>query len=185
MFLFGLILLNEGLFFLLHDKTSSMFMLLRYLLPYMTGYGVVVLASFIANRLSNTALLLYGMGYLTVFFIALYLSGFPRLDTAKYPPRLLYGSYGIAISCFVLFICRIYKDGRDSVGNGLITWISRNSLLIYFYHAILVSSFDYKLIRLPVNKWYFKLVFICSVSSLLVWMHLIVKEKLYSIFMKG
>ena len=90
---------------------------------------------------------------------------FQLVQISKYPPRLYYLSFGIAVSYFLLMICegntfKIYQ-------NPVITYISKHSMWIYLWHILVLSL--YRFASLP-EKWYIKLVVVYSCSIAIVFL---------------
>lgn len=183
----GMVVAQEALVLLIGDRTGIGWMLVKHLIAYMLGYGIIMLAGMLAYQAKNKHLILAGGGILGIFLSGFCISGYPELAAYKYPPRLLYTSYGLGISLIVLYVCRILscstmvkanivKQGKLRCIRRLVTWVSKNSLTIYYAHIFVVSAKGFGLYRLPADNWITRLVFVCVISSILAWGYLKAKS---------
>ncbi len=92
-------------------------------------------------------------------------SGAPQqVQTAKYPPRLYYLSYGIGCSAVLLMLCgsrplRLYSAG-------IIRFISSHSLWIYLWQILMLGIYDRS--GLP-SAWYLKFLTVSAGAVLVTW----------------
>jgi peptidoglycan/LPS O-acetylase OafA/YrhL len=92
--------------------------------------------------------------------------GNPQLvQIAKYPPRLYYLGYGVAVSFLLLLICENWD--LKIYGNAVIRFVSKNSMWIYLWHILVLTAYGF--LKLP-KVWYVKLpiVYIGAVSVVLL-----------------
>lgn len=102
--------------------------------------------------------------------------GAPQLvSISKYPPRLYYLAYGVAISFFLLIICE--NSSLKIYDNVFISFISRNSLWIYLWHVLTLQVYNF--LHLP-EIWFVKL-FVVYISSIII---VVIVNKLIDILEK-
>lgn len=91
--------------------------------------------------------------------------GAPQLfSAAKYPPRLYYLSFGVAVSFLLLIIFEKYT--LKVYNNICVRFISKNSLWIYLWHIFTLSI--YKYLKLP-EIWYLKLLVVYVSAIGIAW----------------
>lgn len=114
--------------------------------------------------------------------------GTPQLvRISKYPPRLYYLAFGVAVSLLLLIVSE--KRSLKIYDNACICFISKNSLWIYLWHILTLQAYDY--LQLP-KIWFVKLVvvYISAIGIVLVvnkLVDVIEKKKKYRIlkYLKG
>ncbi len=137
------------------------------------GYGLTALAGMYVYFLKKAEYLLASAGVFAVIFaLCCYFNCSLQIQNYKYPPQMMYISYGL-MWCSVIF----YLIRRESLWgkyrSAAIVWFSKNSLWIYFYHALLLTlmkgySFGQRYLSL---NWAVKYLLIVAASVLLCQVH--------------
>lgn len=95
---------------------------------------------------------------------------FVPTQTAKYPPRIYFLSYGIMCSLLLLLICEKYRESKF-FENVLFRFVSNHSMWIYLWHIFVLFVFEYKEMHLA---WIPKVVAILSCSVMIVFVQNII-----------
>ncbi len=102
------------------------------------GYGIVYFLGIRFAKLNFKNRLIYCFIFLILFVLSCIFIGFDTIQTSKYPPAILYLSYGLLISGILYsslsFIGKSHK---------ILIWLSNNSLGIYFNHIFMISLIDF------------------------------------------
>ena len=103
--------------------------------------------------------------------------GFQHPSIAKYPPRIFFLSYSIAVSFLLLMLC----EGRD---NRLfrfrpVHFISSHSLWIYLWHIFFLMLYNK---MAPFDNWIVRYVFVLILSVTTVWLQNLLFDKLETVF---
>lgn len=138
--------------------------------------GWIICAFAFSKILSNKKKAYYLLAVLAVFIICAIYYGWSNVDMYKYPPRLYYISYGLAVSLLLTLFFNIKSKGT-TISEIIckkfkpIQWMSKNSLWIYYWHMLYLSLFKFVIAKVAVlNKWFvlYALVLIFSIITTLV-----------------
>ena len=89
---------------------------------------------------------------------------FQLVDIVKYPPRLYYLSFGVAISFFLLLLSE--KHPLKLYDSALIRYVSSHSLWLYLWHILVLSA--YEILKLP-EIWYLKLAVVYTLTLAIIY----------------
>ena len=136
-----------------------------YMIPY---GGVLTYLGFNYSRIKKknmVVIISFSVFLCLLVYYWVKLGSFQSVQISKYPPRLYYLSFGIAVSYFLFMICegktlKVYQTP-------VVTYISKHSMWIYLWHILVLSLYRYA--RLP-EKWYIKLVVVYSCSIAIVFL---------------
>lgn len=136
------------------------------------GWALCVFTS-VKIWLGNAKIKYYLVASCILFLMAGYVFGYTTMGNYKYPPQILYLSYGILISIILKIIFNIkIKNGEkiaDIVCNkfSFIVWMSVNSMWVYLWHLLYLSLFRFVLERIPViDTWYVLYIIVIGFSVL-------------------
>jgi peptidoglycan/LPS O-acetylase OafA/YrhL len=112
------------------------------------GWGIVAAIGirlfYIKDSKINYAITI--IAFSSIFVVEMWLNKFATTQYFKYPPKLYYISYGIAVS-LILYILVKYINSRINNGNNknscLLTFISKNSMELYFCQALLLEIINH------------------------------------------
>ena len=90
---------------------------------------------------------------------------FQAVQQYKYPPRIYYLSYGIAVTFGLMYFCEcncfsIYR-------NPVITYVSKHSMWIYLWHVLVLWFYDFW--RFP-EIWHIKLIVVYAYAAVIVFL---------------
>lgn len=100
------------------------------------AYGIIALCSYLLYHFTDKKLLL-SIGILVVSVAVLSLNNHDfNPNSYKYPPGLLYTSWGLLVTA-----CSFFAIRKISIKKlpGIVQFISSNSLWIYFWHALFLT----------------------------------------------
>lgn len=161
-----LIVVNELFIILLQKSTSLPMKFVEYTIGYMLSYGLIYCMGIAVNRIKKEKILILSLVYGTVFAVSMCAMNFPEISAMKYPPRIVYISYGLAISLLIVsgynFIGGKWEQYR--VIRNIIIYIAKNSLTIYYFHIFIIGLSDYGLIDLKKNNFVVRYVFVLGMS---------------------
>ena len=131
-------------------------------------YGLLTFLGYIYPRLSPRSkkgiiVLSFAIYVICALSLYHYESLFVSTQQYKYPPRVYYLSYGIAVS-FLLLYCDEQLP-EHLFDNKYIRFVSRNSLWIYLWHILLLFILERSVIK---DLWLAKLLVLIAGSSLIV-----------------
>lgn len=174
-----IIIINEYFVKWLNMDESIAKKLVEFTFGYIISYGLVYYVGIRANCLKKGELWVLTSVFAIVFYILMILFKFPMINEMKYPPRLLYISYGIMVSLFILVIYNyMQKKFRGGVIQNCIIYISKNTLTIYFIHIFLVRSLEYGLINLgKFDNWIVRYIFTIGISVIITFIYTFLKRK--------
>lgn len=98
------------------------------------GYGMIYGMGIIVDKYKDSTYVLTGIVGI-VALLSAFFNGFGSIQAAKYPPQIYYLSYGLFISLVLYIVVRKLKPYHR-----LITWVSKESLTIYFWHAFVLKT---------------------------------------------
>lgn len=138
---------------------------LYYIIPYgvltYLGYNYCNIKKsykYVIAILSFVVFLSFGIYYWNIY-------GTPQLvNISKYPPRVYYLAFGVAISFFLLIIFEKFQF--KIYNNPFICFISKNSLWIYLWHILILTAYDY--LRLP-RMWIIELIVVYMSAIVIVY----------------
>lgn len=102
------------------------------------GYGIVYFLGIRFTKVQLVGRVAYCLIFAVIFTFACILIGFENIQDSKYPPDVLYLSYGLLCSCILYTVFSFVK-----VNNKIIKWLSANSLNIYFNHIFMIALIDF------------------------------------------
>lgn len=167
-----IVIINECFVMWLNTEESIVKKMIEFTFGYITSYGVIYYAGIRVNclKMKKEKLLELTIIFAVIFYILMVFFRFPMINEMKYPPRLLYISYGMMVSLFILAMYG-YMQKRFKGGNSLceyIVFFSKNTLTIYFIHIFLVRSLEYRLINLGrFDNWIVRYIFILSIAVII------------------
>ncbi len=85
------------------------------------------------------------------------------VQTAKYPPRMYYLSYGLSWSIILMMFCNKYNFRIFK--NKTIRFISKHSMWIYLWHILILDVYNY--LNLP-KIWFIKLLIVYATTIIIV-----------------
>lgn len=165
-----------SLFVLLNKSYNEIFRFITITLG-METIGWIICA-FVFSKIiyGNKKITYYFIISLVIFFICGVHYKWSSIEIYKYPPRLYYISYGLMISLLLVWIfngkCK-ERNISDIVCERFtfITWLSKNSLWIYYWHLLYLSLFRFILAKVSLlNKWFilYAIVLIFSIVTTFV-----------------
>lgn len=101
----------------------------------------------------------------TVFFVFVMKKGFWSIINDKYPPGLLYTTYGLFIGV-LLFILLSNAFIMKNIKFYIPKWLSKNSLQLYYVHAIIVTFISPTILG---TWWVRKFIIVMGLSILIVY----------------
>lgn len=152
----------ELCYFLLKDKlqhpTGKLF---NELVGYTAGFLIFFILGSLYNRLSKRQIRsIFAVSSIITIAAAVYFMGYKNepfdIGAYKYPPRLFYSQYAIAM-CFLLFYAKSYLA---TFRNSLIAFVGSSSIWIYLWHILF-------LFLLPKMHWGLRFILVCSLAMLL------------------
>ena len=104
----------------------------------------------------------------------------PTPAIAKYPPRLYFLSYSIALSFFLLILC----EGRDNrlFRSPLVLFISSHSLWIFLWHIVYLYLSENVSFT---GNWVLRYCFVIVLSTATVWLQNRLLDKLETVFKRS
>jgi hypothetical protein len=151
----------ESSFFL---NLEFSFPVMRYiqdkLVGYLIPYGLVTVIGIYSQGLSRRRIFILSSVFFLVFvgfaFLSWRLSGSPvSVQHFKYPPRLYFLSYGLAVSLFLYGASGFLENRMGNRWAVLFSSVAKNSLWLYFWQTLLLD-WDIFPALLPFGKvpWY-------------------------------
>ena len=140
-------------------------------------YALVFLYGLRMHTMSRRALFLTGSVSGFVFAVIasyLYLAadGFIQTQAYKYPPRLYYLSYAVAIST-ALYI--LLKERQNRSKKIAVVWISQNSLWIFLWHILFLYIWDFLMADMDfTGVWIAKFLVVLAASCFTTYMQKLV-----------
>lgn len=139
---------------------------------YAIGYGLIFALGMRLRKLSSKDLWIVGGASFLVFlglcaFHFVQNGHFVQTQEFKYPPSAYYMSYAIAASMVTVWIAEyivMFLSGHSWL-EGVVMFIAKNSLWIYFWHTI----FLFVSYRFYYQNWFFKYFEVYFLSALLVY----------------
>lgn len=135
---------------------------------YIIPYGVLTFLGYHYHKIKNSYKVMLILTSFTLFIgCGIYYwneyGSFRLVSIAKYPPRIYYLAYGIAISFILLMICE--KWSCKLYSNTVVRFISKNSLWIYLWHILVLDVYNF--LPLP-DIWYIKLMIVSITAGSIV-----------------
>ena len=115
--------------------------LFSFYICYTPGFSLIFALGIRLTRLTRKQCVLLGIGFLVVFLACAFwygrgADGFVGTQKFKYPPRIYYLSYALAVSSLAIaaapLVCSVLA--RQKVIESVIFFIAQNSLWIYLWH---------------------------------------------------
>jgi peptidoglycan/LPS O-acetylase OafA/YrhL len=136
---------------------------------YAVPYGIItVLGMYYHSFRKQTKKGIIAAGMLVYLFLAVYFyrqhGGYLSTQVYKYPPRLYYMSYGIAMSMLASYI--LESKSSPLYQSRLIRFISASSLWIYLWHIFYLKLVPY----FVGNTWYLVYITVAACSMLTVYL---------------
>ena len=132
----GGLIVNEGLFrvssSLLTGTAGKVF---EYVVLYTLGYALVSFAGMLWMKATSAERYWLTAEAGILLAASLLLGGIARISETKYPPQLVYLSYGLLMT-FVLYLILQRLPQNEKAGQ-IITWLSVNTMHIYMWHIFL------------------------------------------------
>lgn len=162
-----LIVVNELFIILLKKSTCLPVKLVEYTIGYMLSYGLIYCMGIAVNRIKKEKILVLSLVFGTVFAISMCVLNFPEISAMKYPPRIVYISYGLAISLLIVSGYNFIEGKRRQceVIRSIVIYIAKNSLTIYYFHIFIIGLSDYGLIDLKKNNFVVRYIFVFGLST--------------------
>ena len=155
---------------------------IRHTVYYIIPYGLLTALGMYYQSMTKRAKMIVFIISLFVFVICAFyyhqtLGGLQVPSIAKYPPRLYFLSYSIAVSFLLLMLC----EGRD---NRLfrcqpVQFISSHSLWIYLWHIFYLTLDDQMGL---IDNWILKYGVVLILSITTVWLQNLLFDKLETSF---
>lgn len=160
------VLYEFGLYFNVLNNICVLDLSINYIIPYVfITFSIGLYLDDIKKKnickISIVFLIIYCI--LEIFFIG-NLNTIELVKAFKYPPKLYYLSYGIGISLLLYYFIR-YKSKIKLRQNKLITFVSNNTLEIYFLHIVFLQLTN-KIENFIIFRYI--IVLICSLVSVYV-----------------
>lgn len=141
------------------------------------GYGLVAALGIRFNTLTNKEQLFVGAFALLVFVSFGVYHNFMPTQEFKYPPALYYFSYGIFASILLYKLLEIAAL-RAFFSNGLVSFLSKHSVWLYFWHIIfvyIIKLYGEELLFIS-NSFSSRFVFIFSGACIITCAHGYLKQ---------
>jgi Acyltransferase family len=143
---------------------------LFYLIPYSCLFAL----GMILTGMKSRTVFIFALISLFIFLglTAEFSGTMTPLQSYKYPPRLYYISYGIAVFLILYFgVTQVYRRFPQSFSenNLIVSWIvffSSSTLWIYLWHSVILSNLHllYKLFLLPKTIFLFPSNFVLTIG---------------------
>ncbi|MGN0495210.1 MAG: acyltransferase [Lachnospiraceae bacterium] len=113
--------------------------LFMYFVLYGIGFGLISYIGLIYTQISSKMKVVIFLLLGACFLLIVNNNGFMSLQAYKYPPTAYYITYGICVSIILyeLFGLKIFEK---FINLKIWTWISKNSLWLYFLHVFPVTA---------------------------------------------
>ncbi len=100
-------------------------------------------------------------------------------NTFKYPPRLLFLSYGLAVTSWMYYILFVIERKRGIRRVSAIEYLSKNSFTLYLIHIFVLSAVNLFVDKITiVNPWYIKYLIVLGSSIFVMELYLRMKTML-------
>lgn len=137
------------------------------------GYGIVYFIGIRFSKLSLKLRLIYSGLFALILIGSCFIKSFNTIQDNKYPPGVLYLSYGLTVSC-ILYTAFSYvkKSGK------VIRWLSSNSLNIYFCHIFMIAFINFVCLDMNFILFYLIVcVFATSAAAIIYWIKSAIRKK--------
>lgn len=143
------------IFYLEHDRNLNLENISMYF-----AYCIIALIGMWVVRQNVMENMLFATFFLTIFVLLKNKKGFIALLGDKYPPGLLYISYGVFVSIllFILLSNQFYMKKNSFRAT---QWLSDNSLRLYYWHIIILTFVSSTILE---NTWQKKFIFVLALS---------------------
>ena len=119
--------------------------IMEYVVTYTIGYLMITCIGMLSVRFEDYKKLMVGGLFVLIAILSKQITG-EMWTTFKYPPYLMYCSYGLALS----FICYFFLS-KVHFGEALskcVIWFSKNARSIYLWHGLFFYICKYKVLRI-------------------------------------
>lgn len=138
------------------DATGIKYVIFNLILSNSFGYMIISLAGMYMIKQSKRDNILMVFLFFIMFIFSIFFFKSFDINLYKYPPQLLYLSYGLSIS-FLLWNVLSFEKVENIFRNNVVSWFSTNSLNIYYWHIISIYLINY---YVDINFWVYKFLFI-------------------------
>ena len=161
----------EGLIILYNARILSHWPnLFLYLYPiYLFGYGIIYFIGIHYTRLNKRQRVILLLILLLLFGASCYAKGF-EISANKYPPRVLYISYGLIWTIIVFEFLSMININNYEIPKS-VEWLSKNSFTIYLAHmvpVVFLKYFDNNITSIIKLNFLIEYVFVITITGLLV-----------------
>lgn len=164
--------------------------LFNHIISYFIPYSVILAIGMIIRDLSSKKLYFYSIMFLLIYLILAvslwtFYGSYQLTSIMKYPPRLYYISYALALSFFLFAFFKQKSIHNPKILKG-IQFISGSSLWIYLWHILFIYIFKFWSIPIP---WIYQYVIVVIGACLIIFVqnkfvHYLEKKNVHSIFLQ-
>ena len=165
-----------------HYQLGTDNFIIRNTIYYIIPYAFLTALGMAFTTMKKRTRMIVFIGSLLVFVIcAIYynqtLGGLQNPSIAKYPPRVYFLSYSVAVSFLLLMLC----EGKDNrfFKSRPVEFVSSHSLWIYLWH-IFYLTLDNQMDL--VHNWILRYCLVLILSIITVWLQNLVLDKLEPVF---
>ncbi len=162
-----LFVIYEVLYIVVGIPDNTIGWLFKQVVPYVIGYGVAFSFGMCSKQMMNRTVLYITLLLSMIFIILLFVNDFSATQIAKYPPQAYYVLYGM-IASFILYMIAEHLQCKVIIENKIVSWISKNSLWIYFWHIIPVSLMSNDIITLKYNNFLTRYIVVVLIALMIV-----------------
>lgn len=160
------VLYEIAFYFSLGTESRFIMSTVYYIIP----YGMITIIGFYYDVMKKRQkVLLFLLSGITFLLMAIYyyvaIGEFQLVSIAKYPPRIYYLSYALAVSVALLMICE--KRNSPLYALPIVQFLSRHSFWIYLWHVFYLWIFDR--ITYQMN-WMLEFALVVFFSGCTVWL---------------
>ena len=132
-------IIYEVVFYNVGNAHAVLTYIIYYILPYSTLIWLGLNIKENKKLVKGTAIFFTVVFLITTIILTLNNNGIiPLISSCKYPPRIYFLSYSIAMSMLLILLVNKIRISKDNVVMKLIVFISRHSMWIYLWHILFV-----------------------------------------------
>ncbi|MCI8412252.1 MAG: acyltransferase [Clostridia bacterium] len=177
-------ILYEIIYFLIGDKGIFLKNVIYYIIP----YGICISLGLQLKKLNNKKIIKLLITFLLIFFIMLIIyfninGTFITTNKYKYPPRLYYLSYAIALSLLAYYLVNRKNifNIKERLNTKFITFIGSHTMWIYLWHILYIIVINYFLYSM---HWIIKFLIVLLLSIFTTYIQSRLVKKVKNNFIK-
>lgn len=166
----GLIVFQEGLFFIHNSLTGSFKRAFELFIATPFAYIIAALVGMIViKNFKSLKAFVWIISIMAITFTILY--NFGALQNYKYPPNGYFISYSLAVSTILFYFFNMLEQRQRLSRISYIEWISKKSMSLYYWHIFFIYAFMYlNKINFVVSWWleYILIITLTITATLIV-----------------